>query len=60
MRRNEENGQGTAMTFYPRLLTGRQRVGLSWLATCANVVNEELNLLSSGKVVSAILRVIIG
>jgi len=48
------------MTFYLHLLTGRQHVGLAWLATCANVVNEELKLLSSGKVVSAILRVIIG
>ncbi|CAD6336614.1 unnamed protein product [Miscanthus lutarioriparius] len=38
------------MTFYLRLLTRRQRVGLAWLATCANVVNEELKLLSSGKV----------
>ena len=41
------------------MLTGRQRVGLAWLATCANMINEELKLLSFGKIVSIILKVII-
>ena len=56
----ERSKAGVATPFHVLMLTRRQRVELAWHATCAKVVNLKLKLLSSGKVVSVILRVIFG
>ena len=51
----ERSKAGVATTFHVLM----PAVELAWHATCANVVNLKLKLLSSGKIVSVILKVII-
>jgi hypothetical protein len=58
-RRGRERSKARAgRTFDMPWLTGRQRVRLAWRATCVKMANLMLKLLSSGKFVIVILRMI--
>ena len=58
-RGRERSESGAGRIFCISELTRRQRVMPAWLATSANVVKMKLKLLSTGKVVDVILKVII-
>jgi len=58
-RGGERSESGAERIFCISELTRRQRVMSAWLATSPNVVKMKLKLLSTGKVVDVILKVII-